>query len=131
MATQTTLLTLEHYAALPGDMRCALVDGELRELTFPNKRHSQLQIDSDSWMEGAPDLAIEIVSPSNRQSEMHEKVVGYLRAGATVVLVVNPVAREVDGYLPNQECLTGGLTGAIEAPGLLPGLKIDPSEIFD
>ena len=34
---------------------------------------------------GAPDLAIEIVSPSNRPGEMHAKVADYLAAGSRLV----------------------------------------------
>ena len=40
--------------------------------------------------EGAPDLAVEVVSPSNRPDEVHAKVADYLAAGTRLVWVVDP-----------------------------------------
>ena len=44
---------------------------------------------------GAPDLAVEIVSPSDRASEIQAKVFDYLDAGARLVWVVYPEPRTV------------------------------------
>ena len=42
--------------------------------------------DRGRYFRGAPDLAIEILSPSNRSGEIHAKVADYLAAGARDVL---------------------------------------------
>jgi Uma2 family endonuclease len=47
---------------------------------------------------GPPDLAVEITSPSNRVSEMHEKVTDYTDAGVRVVWVVDPPTRTIFVY---------------------------------
>ena len=46
---------------------------------------------------GAPDLAVEILSPSNRPGEVHAKVADYLAAGSLLVWVPQPRGR---GDLP-------------------------------
>lgn len=43
----------------------------------------------------APDLAVEIVSPTDRAADLHEKVHDYLAAGTRQVWVVHPRTREV------------------------------------
>jgi Uma2 family endonuclease len=58
------------------------IDREQR-LGFDPKRFSLL----------APDLAVEILSPSNTMSEMQEKVIDYLDAGTRQVWVVDPGSR--------------------------------------
>jgi Uma2 family endonuclease len=44
----------------------------------------------DGWMQGAPMLAIEIVSPTNRPEHIDRKVAAYLEEGAAEVWVVYP-----------------------------------------
>jgi len=43
----------------------------------------------------APDIAIEVISPSERASESHDKVRAYLRSGTTEVWQVYPKSRTV------------------------------------
>jgi Uma2 family endonuclease len=80
-----------------------------------------------SYMEGAPDLAIEVVSPSDTAEQMARKVRQYLTAGAESVWVVYPATREVHVFFS-----PAGTQGAVEAkilndggvltePGLFPG----------
>jgi len=44
---------------------------------------------------GAPDIAIEVISPSERASESYDKVRAYLRSGTTEVWQVYPKSRTV------------------------------------
>src|SRR5258707_96141 len=50
----------------------------------------RLKPDHEGYIEGAPDLAIEVVSPGNTRTEMHKKVQSYFRAGAKLVWMVYP-----------------------------------------
>ena len=47
------------------------------------------------YFEGAPVLAVEILSPSDKQEEIDEKVELYLETGVAIVWVVNPRFRTV------------------------------------
>ena len=47
---------------------------------------------------GAPDLAVEVLSPSNTPAAMHAKVADYLAAGTRLVWVVDPDAQSVTVY---------------------------------
>jgi Uma2 family endonuclease len=65
---------------------------------------------------GAPDLAVEVLSPGDTVFEIEEKVANYLAAGSRAVWVVNPRRRTVTVYrsnaeprvLPDSEMLEGG-----------------------
>lgn len=48
----------------------------------------------DYWP-GAPDLAVEAVSPNDRFAEVEEKEADWLAAGTRLVLIANPQARTV------------------------------------
>jgi Uma2 family endonuclease len=85
--------------------------------------------DERGLFNGAPDVAVEVVSPSDTVDEIQEKVLDYLAAGSVVVIVVNPRTRVVTIH-------TAGGTrqvppdGSIEAPEILPGWSLPLSELF-
>ncbi|MBV8369288.1 MAG: Uma2 family endonuclease [Candidatus Eremiobacteraeota bacterium] len=54
--------------------------------------------DSSQRPRVAPDIAVEILSPSDRPSRTRRKVETYLEFGATLVMVVHPVKRTVAIY---------------------------------
>jgi Uma2 family endonuclease len=78
----------------------------------------------------APDLAVEIVSPSNRAVEIHEKVLEYLAAGTRLVWVVDPATRSVATYRSRKDIqlLTEG--EVLEGGDVLPGFRLSISELF-
>src|SRR5260221_6633394 len=47
----------------------------------------------DSFVSGAPDLAVEVISSGDTYSEVDSKVRDYLRAGCSMVVVVDPPER--------------------------------------
>src|SRR5688572_3965126 len=55
------------------------------------------------FWEGAPDLAVEVMSPEDTANELGEKVGEYLSAGARLVWVVNPKRRTVTVHRPGSE----------------------------
>ncbi|MEZ2246758.1 Uma2 family endonuclease [Microcoleus sp.] len=57
----------------------------------------------DGFLEGAPDLAVEILSPSNTVAEIHNKLVEYFENGARLVWVINPKEKYVLVYRSSQE----------------------------
>src|SRR6478672_8912668 len=83
----------------------------------------------DKFVEGAPDLAIEIISPSERASAIKRKISQYLEHGAAAVWVVYLNPEEVHVYERGVErVLRGG--DVLDAPALLPGFSLPVAEIF-
>jgi Uma2 family endonuclease len=68
------------------------------DLTFVRReRIPEAGIPRGFWP-GAPDLAVEVISPSDTYTEVEEKVNDWLNAGARMVLVLNPRTRAVSMY---------------------------------
>jgi Uma2 family endonuclease len=83
-----------------------------------------------SFWAGAPDLAVEIVSPNDRHSEVRAKVREYLRAGTAMVVVVHTDDREVTVYRPDRAPLELNETGVIDGEDVVPGWKLTVRDIF-
>jgi Uma2 family endonuclease len=63
--------------------------------------------DADSgYVPGAPSLAVEVVSPSDRSDPIDEKVLAYLAAGSERVWVVRPRTKTVTVHRPNGDSHT-------------------------
>jgi Uma2 family endonuclease len=57
---------------------------------------AQIEATGDrEWIDGAPVLAVEVVSPSDARNDVDDKVQEYLRAGATAVWIVDPGTSEI------------------------------------
>lgn len=57
----------------------------------------------DGFLEGAPDLAVEILSPSNTVEEIDQKLVEYFDNGSRLVWVIHPRQKYVLVYRNSQE----------------------------
>ena len=87
------------------------------------------QILPDHLVGAAPDLAVEVISPSNKVADMHRKIRQLLAAGTALVWIVHPETRTVEVHtqsgattLENDDRLSGG--------DVLPGFEIPVREIF-
>ena len=80
---------------------------------------------------GAPDLAMEVISPSDRYSQVEEKVADWLEAGTMAVIVVDPRRRAVKVHrsLSDASILTDADTLSIE--DVVPGWQMTVAEIFE
>ncbi len=92
-------------------------------------RTSRLQ-DPDEYFEGAPDLAVEIVSPGDDASDLREKIKQYLDAGTSVVWVIYPRSRQIEIHTPDKTIRKLGVEDILEAPELLPGFQLSVRAIL-
>jgi Uma2 family endonuclease len=83
-----------------------------------------------SFWAGAPDLAVEVVSPNDRHSEVRAKVREYLRAGTAMVVVVHTDDREVTVYRPDRAPLELTDTDVIDGEDVVPGWTLPVRDIF-
>ena len=82
------------------------------------------------FWEMAPDLAIEVLSPANRASEMQEKVLDYQAAGSRPVWVVAHRLRSVTIHTPGGEARLLMGRAALEGGEVLPGFRVELEELF-
>jgi Uma2 family endonuclease len=86
-------------------------------------------LDLESRFECAPDLAVEVISPSETAAEIAHKVRHYLHAGA-VVWVLYPKDRTVHVFETSKSARVLEADDLLESPSLLPGFAVRVSELF-
>ena len=82
------------------------------------------------YYEGAPDLAIEILSPDDRATEVARKVAGYLRAGTQAVWVLDPESRTLVVHTPDGLARLHGPGDTVEGGAALPGFSAAVASLF-
>jgi Uma2 family endonuclease len=78
----------------------------------------------------APDLAVEVISPSETADEVREKVRDFLAAGTRSVWTVHPRTHEVIVYTGDGLARTYGEDDLIEYSDVLPGFSCKVSDLF-
>jgi Uma2 family endonuclease len=81
---------------------------------------------------GAPDLVVEILSPSNTAIEMERKLLLYKKAGVREYWIVDPKDKHISTYLLKDDEYSYRICrlNDIVRPNVVPGLEIPLSTIF-
>jgi Uma2 family endonuclease len=81
-------------------------------------------LDPKGFWEGPPDLAVEVLSPEDRSSDVQDKVEEYLSGGVTLVLIVDPDSKSVVAYrrLSPPVALRAG-DDLVEFEDIVPGFR--------
>ncbi|MCS7301378.1 MAG: Uma2 family endonuclease [Fimbriimonadales bacterium] len=128
------------YTLLPNTLRSfdsstgfRMKQGNIRSPDFSLMQRARLPQGKPpvDFIDGAPDLAVEVVSPSENQKDLAQKVVEYFESGAREVWLLFPERKQVYRYtaplevevLREDDVLTGG--------ELLPEFKVRVGELFE
>ncbi len=84
----------------------------------------------DGFLEGAPDLAVEVLSPDDRAGDVQEKIREYLGAGAGLVFVVDPATQTVSVHHPSGDAHTYSGQDQVSSEDVLPGFSFRPADLF-
>jgi Uma2 family endonuclease len=79
---------------------------------------------------GAPDLAVEVVSPGDSYSEVQDKVFDWLEAGARMVVVADPRKRVATVYRSLSEIRVLTEQDALDGGDVVPGWSVSVKAIF-
>jgi Uma2 family endonuclease len=88
------------------------------------------QTEESTMIDGVPVLAVEILSPSDTQEEIHEKVDGYLAVGVPLVWLIDPHVRTVMVYRPATDPELFTVRQDLTAEPHLPGFRVPVAELF-
>jgi Uma2 family endonuclease len=80
---------------------------------------------------GAPDLAIEILSPGQHMGRFTEKIVFYLRFGVRLVWIIDTEAETVTTVTPAGQGHTLARGEVLDGGDVLPGFTLQVDQIFD
>lgn len=79
----------------------------------------------------APDLVAEVVSPSDRSSEVEAKVQEYLDVGVRLVWIVHPKTRTVTEYRSRDEVRVLTENDHLDGFDVVPGFQAPIKDLFD
>jgi Uma2 family endonuclease len=85
---------------------------------------------SKQYREGAPDLAVEVISPNERRNRIEKKVGQWLQLGARLVWIVNPQTKSVTVYRPDGSVRVLSKSDELTGDDLIPGFTISVSDVF-
>jgi len=100
------------------------------DVSFMRPERAPVGAAAEKFVEGTPDLAVEIRSPGDRPGEIAEKVAEYLSKGTALVWVIEPRKRFVMVHTPD------GITRVlrdgefVDGGNVLPGFTAPVSELL-
>jgi Uma2 family endonuclease len=96
---------------------------------------SQARLDEvgpvQGYWPGAPDLAVEVVSPNDLYTEVNDKVAEWLAAGSGMVVVINPRRQQVFVHLSPTEVKVLEVEDTLYGGEVVPGWQLSVSELFE
>ena len=100
------------------------------DLAFVASSRLAMITDDARRFPGPPDLAIEVLSPSDRPAEVHAKVADYLAAGTRAVWLLDPRTRSVTVYRALLEPKRLESVCVLDGEDVLPGFSILVGAMF-
>jgi len=83
------------------------------------------------YFNGSPDLAVEVLSPNDRASEVQGKIRDWLEAGCRAVWIVDPETKSVTIYKSTHDIVVLSTADTLIDAQILPGFTMAVSEIFE
>lgn len=79
---------------------------------------------------GAPDLAVEVVSPGDSYSEVQDKACDWLAAGTRMVIVADPRRRSLTVYRSAQDIRVLSADDELDGGEVVPGWRVPVATLF-
>ena len=80
---------------------------------------------------GYPDLAVEVLSPSDRRADVMRTVREYLTAGTPLVWVIDPDGRWAEVFRADGTYTYLDENGALDGEDVLPGFALTLRDVFE
>jgi Uma2 family endonuclease len=100
------------------------------DISFVRKERIPPPDQREGFPQLAPDLVIEVLSPSNSALEVEERVALYRDAGVRAIWIFNPKRRTVTAHGPDGVARTLGADGFLDGGDVLPGFRLRVGEAF-
>jgi Uma2 family endonuclease len=100
------------------------------DVAFVSRERLAAVGDVEGYWPGAPDLAVEVISPGDTYSEVEDKVLEWLDAGVRLVVVVNPRKRAVTVYRSRTDIAILTEEEVIDGGEVVPGWTMPVASLF-
>ncbi|MCI0333005.1 MAG: Uma2 family endonuclease [Planctomycetes bacterium] len=100
------------------------------DFAFISNAHLPKTEPKEAFWPGAPDLAVEVLSPDDRKREVKEKVNAWLSAGCAAVWVVDPELQTVTIYQSPTNVQVKKAGETLTGDPVVPGFSCPVAELF-
>lgn len=100
------------------------------DVAFIRRERLEQTGEVEGYWAGAPDLAVEVVSPNDRYTDIEDKVFDWLNAGTRMVIVVNPRKRAVTVYCSRADVTVLTVGDTLDGGDVVPGWKMAVKDMF-
>lgn len=87
--------------------------------------------EQDGFLAVAPDLVVEVVSPSDRSQVVSDKVMEYLEAGVGLVWLIEPRRKTLTAYTPDRTARVLTADQTLDGGSVLPDFRLPLKDLFD
>ena len=101
------------------------------DVSFVGRTRSPSGVSTDAFLNGAPDLAVEVLSPSNTAKEMEAKLRDYFAAGCRLVWYVDPASKTVRVFTSPADAVVLNEGDVLDGGDVLPGFAVPLAELFE
>lgn len=101
------------------------------DIAFVAKGRIPADADTSKYLELAPDLVVETLSPSDTALEVEEKVALWLAAGVRVVITMNPTLRSITVRRSRHDIVNLTDQDELDLSDVIPGFRCRVAAIFD
>ena len=119
-------------ASVEGGFRLSREPHILRSPDVSFVTHASLtDQNANAFLEGAPDLAVEVNSPNDMWHEVEAKVALYFQAGTRAVWIVEPTTRTITVRTPDNAPMVYQIDDTLRGEPVLAGFEMALGDVFD
>ncbi len=100
------------------------------DAAFISKKRAEQAGRTVKYFPGAPDLAVEVVSPSDTFHEVEDKSLEWIAAGAIAVLVIDPAKQTATVYRDKGDVHVYSVGEIVDLNDAVPDFSVAVSELF-
>jgi Uma2 family endonuclease len=100
------------------------------DVAFIRQERIDNESEPEGYWPGAPDVAVEMVSPNDLYTEVDEKVTDWLEAGTRMVVIINPRKRTVTVYRSLLQIVVLREQDVLDGSDVVPGWTLPIADIF-
>ena len=101
------------------------------DASFVRQERVEATTEAHGYFPGVPDFVAEVISPSDRYTDVYDKAEEWLNAGARMVVVVNPRNKTVQVYRSMTDVVTLSETDMLDGGDVVPGWLLPVADIFE
>lgn len=101
------------------------------DVLFLSHERDALRTRRDGFLEVAPDLVVEILSPTDRPEAVRRKLDEYFAAGVRMAWVIDPAPRAVRVHRPGGGVRSVAAGGVIAGEDVLPGFELPVGDVLE